>query len=272
MHRLLVWTSKGGTGKTTTVSNAAPLLAKLGYRVLMVGFDPQADLEASFGIFDQGIVEGDGHRPIARVEQLMGGGIDPRTALVPIDVPGASGSLSLLPCSYALNEQIGRVAREKFNTLDVLLAQLDDDFDIALIDTQGADSPLSQTAVRAADSLLFSCEPGFFEFRGIERRLDELDALAARADEDAGWAISTLGIVLVKVQERSRHMREWREHFKDYPGLPVFDAFVRSSVDVRDHPRYGVPTALLDPDHPVSQDYAAVAAEISERLAAMASA
>jgi chromosome partitioning protein len=272
MHRLLTWTSKGGTGKTTTVSNLGPQLAKKGYRVLMVGFDPQADLEASFGIADEGVPEGEGHRQIVRVEQLMGGGIDPHTGVVAIDVPGASGTLSLLPCSPALNEQIGRVAREQFNSLDVLLAKLDDDFDIALIDTQGADSPLSQTAVRAADSLLFSCEPGFFEFRGIERRLDELQALAARASEDAGWEISTLGIVLVKVDERSVDMREWREHFSDYPDVAVFDAFVRARVDVRRHPRHGVPTVLFDAEHDVSKDYAAVAAELTARLAAGAEA
>lgn len=276
MHRLLVWTSKGGTGKTTTVSNLGPQLAKQGYRVLMVGFDPQADLEASFGVMERGVWQGPGEddwRQVVRVEQLLGGGIDPHTALVPV-MEGDAGTLSLLPCSEALNEQLGRVTREKFQSLDVLLDQLADDFDLAIIDTQGADSPLSQTAVRAADSLLFSCEPGFFEFRGIARRLRELGELTARADQEAGWAVSTVGIVLIKTPARSKHMREWREHFTetDYPDLPIFDAFVRSSVDVREHPRHGGPTVLVDPEHPVSKDYEAVAAEFTQRLSATASA
>lgn len=268
MHRLLVWTSKGGTGKTTTVSNLGPQLAREGYRVLLVGFDPQADLEASFGLLES-------DRSAVRVEQLLGGGIDPRQAVMPIEMPKKTkGSLSLLPCSDGLNEQLARVAREGFQSLDVILTQLEDDFDIAIIDTQGAYSPLSQTAVRAADSVLFSCEPGFFEARAIERRLDELEEIAARVGEDPGWQVQTLGILIVKTPKRSRHMREWREHYSDarYPDLPVFKTFIRASTDVREHPRHGVPTALLDPKHPVSEDYRAAAKELVKLLTAQVAA
>lgn len=40
---------KGGVGKTTTALNVGVELARDGYRVLLVDFDPQGNLTASLG-------------------------------------------------------------------------------------------------------------------------------------------------------------------------------------------------------------------------------
>lgn len=47
---IAVANQKGGTGKTTTASNMGTALAHEGKRVLLVDFDPQANLTMSFGI------------------------------------------------------------------------------------------------------------------------------------------------------------------------------------------------------------------------------
>ena len=265
MHRTLVWTSKGGTGKTTTVANTGPELARMGYRVLMVGFDPQGDLEATFGIDDA-------DPDVVRVEQLLAGGIDPRTVAVPIDLddPG-EGSLRLLASSSDLQAATTLVARRQFVDLDRILDAFADDTDIALIDTQGAFTPLSHTAARAADSVLFTMEPGFYEYRALAKRLTDLEEL----ERDEGWKITPLGVLFVRTAGRSRHMREYREHFRDAEAfggdaLYVFDAHTRQQSSVRDHPRLGRPTVIVDPASHVAADYRAFAAELVQRIAASA--
>lgn len=264
MHRTLVWTGKGGTGKTTTVANVGPELARLGYRVLLVGFDPQGDLEATFGIDDA-------DPEVVRVEQLLAGGIDPRTATVSVALgPGFDGDLRVLASSSDLHAATAGVARRNFEDLDRILEAFDD-VDIALIDTQGAFTPLSRTAARAADSVLFTMEPGFYEYRALARRLTDLEDL----EREEGWSIAPLGVLFVRTDRRSRHMQEYREHFADAAAfgsepLHVFAAHTRQQGSVRDHPRLARPTVLAEPGSNVAADYRAFTAELVERIAATA--
>jgi chromosome partitioning protein len=264
MHRTLVWTGKGGTGKTTTVANLGPELARVGYSVLMAGFDPQGDLESTFGIDED-------DRDVVRVEQLLAGEGDPLAAAVDIPVDGAAGRLRLLACSSDLQAAAPEVARRGYVDLDRILETFAGDTDLVLIDTQGALSALSHAAARAADTVLFAMEPGWYEYRALGRRLAELETMK----REEGYAIAALGVFFVRVAERSRGMREYREHFQDadaFGGDPlyVFASHTRQQSSVRDHPRLAKPTVMAEPASNVAADYRALAAELVERLAAMA--
>ena len=270
VYRVLVWTSKGGTGKTTTVANAAPELARLGYSVLMVGFDPQGDLESTFGIDED-------TDDVMRIEELLEGGGDPRAAAVDVPLPalprrvpwkrrGPAGRLRLLACSSQLLAHTAAVARRGYQDLDRLLSVFDD-VDLALIDTQGALTPISHTAARAADGVLFVMEPGYYEFRALAHRLAELDQM----HHNEGLDITPLGLLFIRTSDRSRQMREYRAHFEapdtlDGQPLHVFHAHTRQQASVRDHPRLQQPTVIAEPLSHVAEDYRGFASELADRL------
>jgi chromosome partitioning protein len=272
MYRLLVWTSKGGTGKTTTVANTGAELARLGHHVLMVGFDPQGDLEATFGI------EPGGEDDPRELTTLLAGRGDPRQAPIDIDVPAipsrsprrrsgkAPGTLKLLASSPRLTQATLALGQRGYRDLDRVLDQLEEDADFALIDTQGALTPISQTAAWAADGVLFTGEPGYYEARALVARLADLNRLRGE-----GLHLDTVGVLFVRTDQRSRQMREYREHFTNPESFPeplyVFDAHTRQQSSVREHPAFHGPTTLIEPHSHVAEDYRQFARELTERLA-----
>jgi chromosome partitioning protein len=271
MYRLLVWTSKGGTAKTTTAANTAVELARLGHHVLLVGFDPQGDLEATFGI------EARGEDDPADLGALMAGRGSARDAPVTIDVPGLpkrgrrgtstmSGSLRLLASSPRLNQETVTLAQRGYGDLHKVLEQLDDDADFAVIDTQGALTPISQTAAWAADGVLFTGEPGYYEARALVARLAELQNL-----HDEGLHLDTVGLLFVRTDQRSRQMREYREHFTNPEVFPdplyVFRSHIRQQSSVREHAAFHAPTVIVEPHSHVAEDYRQFTRELIEHLA-----
>ena len=269
MYRLLAWTSKGGTGKTTTVANIGVELARRGKRVLLIDFDPQADLSATFAaeVDDEGGIEG-----------VLANGGDVASAEITVDVPAsagrlrrrgkrAKGSLRLLPCSLELARLGDAFVRDEYRALDRLLGSVED-VDVVLIDTQGALTQVSHTAVSAADGVMFCGEPGFYELRALMARREELDGLAA----ERGRGIDEVGVLFVRTNERSRQLREYRTYLESDDGgspLFVFPTFVRQQTSVKDDPRLGVPTVIADPRSHVAADYRAVTEELVERLDAL---
>ena len=274
MYRLLVWTSKGGTGKTTTVANTAAELARLGHHVLMVGFDPQGDLEATFGI------EPGGEDDPRDLTALLAGRGDPREAPIDIDVPAlpsrslrrrqgkAPGTLRLLASSPRLTQATVALGQRGYRDLDRVLRPLEEDADFALIDAQGALTPISQTAAWAADGVLFTGEPGYYEARALVARLTDIDRLRGE-----GLNIDTVGLLFVRTNERSRQMREYREHFTNPETFPeplyVFRSHTRQQASVREHPAFQAPTAIVEPNSHVAEDYRQFARELTERLATL---
>jgi chromosome partitioning protein len=119
---IAVVSQKGGVGKTMTVANLGAALAQRGRRVVMVDFDPQADLSASWSLEE--------HDPQPRIERYLGRPdlhVSEALVEIPLDEPG---QLALLPTAYeALRRQTARLLGGAQRKLADLLARPDGDFD-----------------------------------------------------------------------------------------------------------------------------------------------
>jgi len=251
---------KGGVAKTITVANLGPALAAHGLRVLLVDFDPQGDLSASFGI------EHDAE--LVRVEDLLAGTHDDAdAALLDVAPTGLEGRLWLLAASRELRGQTARLLRGAGDGLAGLLDAIDTPTDVVLVDTPAGETIFAAQAIVAAQEIIVMVLPGYHELRALTRLLDSIDRLS----EAAGSDVSLLGVLIANADARWRTTRDYAAHLAA-EDLPLFGTVIPRRQAVTAHARYGAPTILLEPGNAVAHAYAAVAGEIVDRLALAGSA
>jgi len=168
--KITITSTKGGVGKTTLCANLAGILADLGQRVLMVDADVQPTLSSYFGLTrraDRGLTN--------LITEASSDGVISSTEITRLDIVLSDDPAGKLQ-NWILHQPDGRVR------LRHLLARLDDDYDIILVDTQGAVGPLQDAAVLAADLLLSPIPPEILsarEFaRGTIQMLERLKPMA----------------------------------------------------------------------------------------------
>ncbi len=148
-HKLLIATicsSKGGVGKTTCTANLGALLSDLGQRVLLIDADKQPSLSSYFPLAKQA--------PDGFVSMLIENNLDSTISATVVgpDIVINDDREDRLS-DWIIHTPDGRVR------LKHLLKRLSNDYDIVLIDTQGAIGPLQDVGVLAADFLISPIMP-----------------------------------------------------------------------------------------------------------------
>ena len=160
MQVIAVINFKGGSGKTTTAAHLAQKLALDGYRVLGIDLDPQASLSAlhgfqpEFDLLDGGTlydaIRYDDPVPLHRVIQ--------QTYFTNLDL--IPGNLDLMEFEHdtprALMERSGNLF---FTRIGDKLAEVQDDYDVIVIDCPPQLGFLTMSALSAATAILVTVHP-----------------------------------------------------------------------------------------------------------------
>jgi chromosome partitioning protein len=260
MITIAVLSQKGGVGKTLTCANLAAGLADAGLAVVMVDFDPQADLSSSWALDD------DAARPHIE-DSLEDPDADVGEALEHIPLGDGAGSLALLPTGHErLRGQTARLLAGDGRELLRLLDPLDGRFDIALVDTPAGDTVFGRQAIVAADAAIVPLLPGYHELRALTRALDVLEERAQHAQT----RLDLLGVLVLNADPRWRSTKEYGSHLATMAAaqrLALFDTVIPRHQPVTDHARYGLPTVWLRPASTVGAAYRRLADEVAARLA-----
>lgn len=167
---------KGGSAKTTTCVHLAHYLALQGYRVLALDLDPQASLSAMFGSqpeFDVGPnetiyaalrYEESEKRPIRDVIR--------KTYFEGIDI--VPGNLEVMEYEH----ETPRILANKtgsgaifFERLKLCLAEVEDDYDIVILDTPPSLGFLTLSAIYAATSMIITVHPAMLDVASMSQFL-----------------------------------------------------------------------------------------------------
>ena len=182
---------KGGSAKTTTAAHLAHYLALSGYRVLAVDLDPQASLSALFGTqpeVDVGPNEtiyaalrhGSERKPMREiVRQTYFPGID----LVP-------GNIEVMEYEHEtprlLAQRVGTKDGLFFERVRLAIGEVEDQYDIVVLDTPPSLGFLTLGAVYAATAMLVTVHPAMLDVMSMSQFLLMMDGLIATIHSAGG--------------------------------------------------------------------------------------
>lgn len=216
---------KGGTGKTTTACNMGNALAKEGRRVLLVDFDPQANLSMSFGIERPDELAMPMHNILALI--MDGAKLPDKNEYIQ-----RGDRLDIIPCN--INLSITEInLRDELGgerTLAELLEPLRPDYDYIIIDTNPYLGLLTINALAACDSVIIPASPQLWSATG----LTDLMQTVFKVKRKINPRIVVDGILLTMCDERTRLFRETKALLDDFCGdkIHIYDAHIPSTVKV----------------------------------------
>ena len=165
---------KGGSGKTTTAAHLAQHLALTGHRVLAIDLDPQASLSALHGVQPEldknpslydAIRYEDEKRPITEVIRS--------TNIPGLDVVPANLELQEYEYETPLHasENSSGAGRTFFTRISDALKQVDDRYDVVVIDCPPQLGYLTLTALTASTAVLVTIYPQMLDVMSMSQFL-----------------------------------------------------------------------------------------------------
>ncbi|MER8562466.1 plasmid partitioning protein RepA [Mesorhizobium sp. M0902] len=192
---LAVVNFKGGSGKTTTAAHLAQYLALTGHRVLAVDLDPQASLSSLHGFQPELDQTKSLYDSIRYDDQKV-----PLSEIIkPTNFPGLDivpANLELQEFEYdtplAMTDRSSNVGRAFFTRISTALTEVDDRYDVVVIDCPPQLGYLTITALTAATSVLITIHPQMLDVMSMGQFLLMLGNIlepirAAGAEVNLEW-------------------------------------------------------------------------------------
>jgi len=249
---IVVANQKGGVAKTTTAVNLAALLGtELHRRVLLIDLDPQGGCSLCIGLDTANLEPSiytalvDPKVPLASVVSSTAFGFD----IAPSNIDLAAAELSLKEA----------MAREVI--LQRKLAPLVERYDYVIIDTPPTLGLLTINALTAATDVLIPMSTQYMALRGLDTLLSTVEQVRANLNP----SIRLLGVLATNYDARTLHSKEVYEYLTALCArdkIPLFGAYIKTSVRFHEAPNERTPLVLLHPDLDGAKAYRAVAEEI----------
>ena len=236
-----IWTvanQKGGVGKTTSSVALAGLAAEQGNRVLLIDLDPHGSMTSYFG-----------HNP-DDIELSVFTLFDDKKAICidrinEILQPTSFKNMTLLPSSTALATLERRAIGKDGLGLVITktLKQLDNEFDLVIIDCPPVLGVLLINALAACNHLVVPVQTEFLAIKGLERMVHTLRMLGQSQHHSLDYVI-----VPTMFDRRTQASVTSLSAIRHEYGADTWPGKVPIDTRFRDASKAGVPPHLYDPE------------------------
>lgn len=251
-HIVAIANQKGGVGKTTSAVSLASQLALLGFRVLLLDFDPQASATSGLGM--ERLPEG------ADLYDAFFG----RVAFRDLVTPSSIDNLWVIPGSadlVSLELEIGKTPGREI-ILRNALKGVQEGFDVIFIDCPPSSGLLTLNALGSAQHVLVPLQAEYYSLEGLSGLLNTISFV----QQTFNSSLNLLGIFLTMFDARTnlsvQVLQETEKHF----GPKVFRAKIPRNIRLSESPSHGLPICRYDPLSAGAKAYLALTGELIERL------
>lgn len=227
---------KGGVGKTTTALALAGLLADAGKRVLVVDLDPHGSMTSYFGYDPDGLkhscydlFQHSGKIPNYLPQQLLRDTSHENIKLLP-----SSTALAVLERQSPGQDGLGLVMARS-------LAQLQDDFDFAVIDSPPLLGILMVNALAASEYLVVPVQTEFLALKGLERMINTLKMINRSRQQELLFSV----VPTMFDRRTQASMSTLRTLKQQYPET-LWQAYIPIDTRLRDASRAGLVPSRFD--------------------------
>ena len=252
MKVISITNQKGGVGKTTSAINISFYLAKMGYKVLIVDFDPQGNATSGLGV--------DKNSLGSTMSDVISGSV----ALKDVILETEFHKLKLAPSTPILANTEIELANVggRFSRLREALNTVSDEFDYVILDCPPSLSLLTVNSFIASDFLILPVQAEFYAMEGLGQLLESMKLVKKGMNPN----IELLGVLPTMVDSRTTLSGQVYEEIKRFFPGKVFSTPVPRNIRLAEAPSHGVPIGVYDRFSKGARAYKSITKEIVKRI------
>jgi chromosome partitioning protein len=247
-RRQLFLNFKGGTGKSVISANYGYRLAQHGFKVLMVDLDPQGHLTKCLGCDPENF------------SKTLYDVIINKVPIQSVITSTKLSTLELIPANLGLSpielSLTGLHAREY--KLRRVLADIEDNYDIIVLDAPPNIGLLNLNAILSVDDLLVPVLADFLSYDGLKILFETLRDI----EEDFEYLLQNIFIFLNRYNESmnisTRSRDAIRKNYSDY----VLDTMIRQNTTLSDATAQGMTIFEYAPNSRAAHDINKLVSEV----------
>jgi chromosome partitioning protein len=240
---------KGGVGKTTSTINLGAALAELNKTVLLIDFDPQANLTDGMGIEEKELK--------VSIYNILKGEVICEDGIIK-----KNEKLSVIPSNIFLTKAEKEFSRDTSNiyllrnSLKILRG-----FDYVLIDCPPSLGILTLNALGAAQELIIPLQPEYYALKGIRKLFDVIDFVKRKMNR----SLTIKGIIGTRYDSRKVLHREVLSKIRESLGNNIFYTGIRENIALAEASSFGKTIFEYKPKCHGAEDYMNLCKELLEK-------